>query len=139
MVIPDLNLLVYAYNTNAPLHVEAKQWWEDLLNAGTPVALPAAVAVGFIRLMTSPRIIQPPMPLADAVAAVEEWLSLPSVALIGPGPDHWNQLLGINWTGPAVSDAHLAALALEHRAELHSADSDFAACSGLHWHNPLIT
>ena len=102
-----------------------------------PMGLPLAVATGFIRLMTNPKVIQPPMPLAEAAAEVKRWLAAPNVTLLSPGAGHWDELAKISWTGTAVSDAHLAALAIEHDCELHTNDTDFNRCPGLRWHNPL--
>ena len=137
MILPDLNLLIYAYNLGAPGHAVAKAWWEDLMTRREHVGLPVAVATGFVRLMTNPKVIQPAMPLADAIAEVKRWFAAPNVTLLSPGPSHWDELAKIGWTGPAVSDAHLAALAIEHDCELHSNDTDFSQCPGLRWHNPL--
>lgn len=137
MILPDLNLLIYAYNLGAPDHAAARAWWEDIMTRREPVALPLAVATGFIRLMTNPRVIQPPMPLAEATAEVKRWLAAANVTLLSPGPGHWDELAKIGWTGPAVSDAHLAALAIEHDCELHTNDKDFNRCPGLRPHNPL--
>jgi toxin-antitoxin system PIN domain toxin len=137
MILPDLNLLIYAYNEGAPDHSAARQWWENLVNSGEPVGLPVAVAVGFVRLMTNPKVVQPPMLLTTAVATVEEWLSYSQVSLLSPTVAHWRELEMIGWSGPAVSDAHLAAIAIEHGCELHSNDTDFAGCPRLVWRNPL--
>jgi len=137
MILPDLNLLVYAYHTGAPDHAAARQWWEDVMNGPDPVGLPAAVAVGFVRLMTSPKVVQPPMLLSEAIARVTEWLAAPHVSILAPTSLHWVEMERIGWTGPAVSDAHLAALAVEHGCELHSNDTDFAGCRGLRLRNPL--
>lgn len=137
MILPDLNLLIYAYNLGAPSHAAAKAWWEDIMTRREPIGLPVAVATGFIRLMTNPKVIQPPMSLADATAEVKRWLAAPNVTLLSPSPGHWDELARIGWTGPAVSDAHLAALAIEHGCELHSNDADFSQCTGLRWCDPL--
>lgn len=138
MILPDLNLLIYAYNLAAPDHAAARQWWEDIMTRQEPVGLPAAVALGFVRLMTNPKVIQPPMPLADALTEVKRWLAAPNVTVLQLTSRHWEELEKIGWTGPAVSDAHLAALAIEHGCELHSNDTDFSTCPGLHWRNPLV-
>lgn len=138
MILPDLNLLVYAHNSSAPDHAAARKWWEDIMTTQEPVGLPLAVALGFVRLMTNPKVLQPPMPLPDAIGEVKRWIHAPNVTLLITTPQHWNELEKIGWTGPAVSDAHLAALAIEHGCELHTNDTDFAACSGLNWKNPLV-
>jgi len=137
MIVPDLNLLIYAYNLGAPHHVQACRWWEDTMNGQETVGLPVAVATGFIRLMTNPKVIQPPMQLADAVAIVKSWVAAPNVVLLQVSSQHWDELARIGWTGPALSDAHLAALAIEHSGTLHSNDNDFQRCPGLRWENPI--
>lgn len=137
MIVPDLNLLIYAYNLGAPHHTDARLWWEDVMNQQEPVGLPLAVATGFLRLMTNPKVIQPPMPLNDAVEIVKSWLAAPNVTLLQATARHWDELARIGWTGPALSDAHLAALAMEHNGTLHTNDTDFQQCAGLQWHNPL--
>ena len=137
MILPDLNLLIYAYNAGARDHALAKLWWEDLMNRQVPVGLPLGVATGFIRLMTNPKVIQPPMPLAHAVIEVKRWLACSNVTLLSPGETHWDTPEKIGWIGPAVSDAHLAALAIEHDCELHTNDTDFNQCPGVRWRNPL--
>lgn len=137
MILPDLNLLIYAYNLSAPDHTAARSWWEDVMTRGVEVGLPLNVALGFIRLMTNPKIIQPPMQLSAALSEVRRWFSASNVMLLHPTPEHWDVLEKIGWTGANVSDAHLAALAIEHHAELHTNDLDFSRCTGLHWRNPL--
>jgi toxin-antitoxin system PIN domain toxin len=75
MILPDLNLLIYAYNKTAPDHEAARVWWEDIMTRQEAVGLPLTVALGFVRLMTNPKVIQPPLPLADAIAEVKRWFS----------------------------------------------------------------
>ena len=137
MILPDLNLHIYAYNLTAPDHTAARLWWEGVMTRQEPIGLPLNVALGFVRLMTNPKVIQPPMLLPDALAEVQRWLAAPNVTLLHPTPQHWDTLGKIGWTGPALSDAHLAALAMEHDGELNTNDADFSSCSGLRWKNPL--
>lgn len=141
MIVPDVNLLVYAYNSDAPAHAAARKWWEGLLSGEAPVGIPWAVVVGFVRLMTHPAILVQPMSTALAIRHVRSWLEVPGVVLLEPGPRHLplleNMLEQAGVGGNLVTDAHLAAVALEHQAELHSNDTDFARFAGLRWHNPL--
>lgn len=141
MIIPDLNLLLYAYNADAPHHVRARAWWEGLLNGRDPVGLPWVVGLGFIRLMTNPAVLVSPVTPAIALAHVEAWVNRPQVEIVNPGPRHL-EILGILFQAAGVAsnlttDAHLAALAIENQCELHSNDTDFARFSGLRWRNPL--
>ena len=141
MIVPDVNLLVYAYNADVPQHESARGWWEEALSSGTDVGLAWAVAMGFIRLVTHPRVVTAPAAPAQAVATVRSWFVVPAVRAVHPGPRHLD-ILGelLQASGVAASltsDAHIAALAIEHQAELHSNDVDFARFSGLKWVNPL--
>lgn len=92
MIVPDLNLVVYAHNADAPDHREARAWWEGLLNGGTPVGLPWAVVLGFIRLMTHRCVLVKPMSTAEALAHVREWFAQPPVERLDPGPKHLDVL-----------------------------------------------
>ena len=141
MVIPDLNLIVYAYNRAAAEHVAAKAWWERLLSGEEAVAMPWIVIVGFLRLATHRSVLREPVPVAECLSIVDEWFEAPNMRFLEPGPRHWpilSELLrGLQVGGILVTDAHLAALAIEHNAELHSNDADFTRFSGLRWVNPL--
>ena len=141
MNIPDVNLLVYAYNRGAPHHRRAKAWWEELLSGSQPVGIPWAVVCGFVRLCTHPAVLTAPLSPVTAVRHVRSWLEVPVAEIVEPGPRHLETLerlfgslgVGANLT----TDAHLAAIAIEHQAELHSNDVDFARFPGLRWRNPL--
>lgn len=141
MIVPDVNLLVYAYNDGAPLHEAARRWWEGLVNGSERVGVPWAVSTGFVRLMTHSRVLTAPIPAADAVGLVRDWFRYAHVAPINPGADHLTHVqrgldaCGVG--GDLVTDAHIAALAIEHQAEVHSNDADFARFPGLRWRNPL--
>lgn len=141
MIIPDVNLLVHAYNAESTVHAEARGWWEDLLSAPGPVGLPWVVALGFIRITTHARIVARPLTPETVCGHIESWLAQPQVTLVHPGPRHaavlCNLLRRLGTAGNLSTDAHLAALAIEHQAELHSTDADFTRFSGLRWRNPL--
>lgn len=141
MILPDVNLLVYAYNEAAPQHDAARDWFENLMSREHPVALTWAVVLGFVRLVTHQAVLAAPLAPADALDRVEEWLARDHVQLIEPGPRHVKILrdlfdaLGV--AGPLTTDAHLAALAIEHQCDLASNDVDFGRFPGLRWRNPL--
>ena len=141
MIVPDVNLLIYAYNNRVIEYDSARQWWEKLLNGAERVGIPWAVSTGFVRVMTNPRVIFPPVTLARAVDFVQEWFGYPHVVPINPGSQylsHMRLLLeAAGAGGNLVMDAHLASIAIEYQAELHSNDSDFARFPGLRWRNPL--
>jgi toxin-antitoxin system PIN domain toxin len=139
--VVDLNLLLYAVNRDSAHHVRAKEWLEGTLSQDEPVALPWIVLLGFLRLATSPRVFPSPLPPEQAIAVVDGWLACPAVATLSPGSEHWRilrDLLAASGTaGNLTTDVHLAALAIEHGAELCSADADFARFPTVRWHNPL--
>ena len=141
MILPDVNLLVYAYNTADPRYDQARGWWEEVVNASVPVGLPWVTAAGFIRLMTHPRLLERPLTPPEATRRVRAWLEAPSVTIIQPGRRFAELFLGfldtVGTAGNLTTDAQLAALAVEHQAELHSNDTDFARFPGLRWRNPL--
>ena len=141
MILPDVNLLVYAYSSAAPHHPQARQWWEGAVNGVQPIGLPWVVALGFVRILTSRAVMAEPMEAGTALGHVHSWLEEPSVFLLQPGPRHLSLLRGFAQAGvmaPAlVTDAHIAALALEHQGCVHSNDADFARFPGLRWVNPL--
>lgn len=140
MIIPDVNILVYAYNKDAKQHAAARRWWEDTLAQPQPVGLPWVTILGFIRISTQRRIIDRPMFARDAIARVRSWLELPNVEIISPGDRHGEILFRLieemGTAGDLTTNAHLAALAIEHRAQLVSTDTDFARFRGLRWFNP---
>lgn len=141
MILPDVNLLIYAYNRDAPHHVEARAWWEELMNSGDPVRIPWAVSLGFVRLMTHRAVMVAPLDGPSALAHVRAWLARSGVESLDPGPQHLDilgrLLVALGAAGNLTTDAHLAALAIEHQCELHSNDTDFARFPGLRWRNPL--
>ncbi len=141
MIIPDVNLLIHAYNADSPVHDRARAWLEHLMGGPAPVGLPWATALGFIRITTHPRIMATPFVAATACRHVEAWLAQPQVAIVHPGERHaailFDLLRRLGTAGNLTTDAHLAALAIEYQAELHSTDADFSRFSGLRWRNPL--
>ncbi len=140
MIIPDINLLIYAYNDRDPHHQAAKAWWESCLNGSAPVGIPWIVSAGFIRIITHPKVLRDPIESAAAIEIVKSWLEQPCVRILNPSPDHAEHLfrfLTENGTaGNLTSDAQLAAIAVEYQATLYSNDSDFARFTGLRWKNP---
>ncbi len=141
MIVPDVNLLVYAYNEAAPLHVPVRAWWEEVMTRGAPVGLAWAVVFGFVRLVTHPAVLEEPLRPADALARVDSWFVRDNVYVLDPGPRHLRIVRDLfTATGVAAgltTDTHLAALAIEHQAELHSNDRDFERFPGLRFLNPL--
>ncbi|HVX97717.1 MAG TPA: type II toxin-antitoxin system VapC family toxin [Polyangia bacterium] len=141
MIIPDVNLLLYAHLAAFREHAKAKTWWERALNGTTTVGVAAPALFGFIRLVTNRRVHEPAMSVEAALACVEGWLERPHVQLLLPGSRHleisFALLRRLGAAANLTTDVQLAALALEHRAELHSNDGDFRRFTGLRWVNPL--
>jgi uncharacterized protein len=142
MTLPDANLLIYAVNTTAPQHVEAKRWVEEAFSGvrGT-VGLSWFTLVAFVRIVTNRKALANPFTLDEALIIVWDWLALPTVEVIGPGIGHAGHFDAMcraaNASGNLITDAHLAALAIEHDCDLASCDTDFAKFPGLRWINPL--
>ena len=141
MTLVDVNLLLYAVHKDAPRHAEAKSWWEAKLSGTETVGLAWIVLLAFLRLTTRPNVFPKPLRIETAFDIVDSWLEQPSVTVVHPGPRHARMLrdllLPLGAGGNLTTDAHLAALALEHGAELCSLDHDFARFPRLKWHNPL--
>lgn len=135
MIIPDINLLLYAVITGFPQHRRAHAWWQDTVNGHTRIGLTYPALFGFLRIATSARVLAAPLPTADAIAYVREWLSQPNVDLLTAGPRHLDIALGLlDKLGTAshlTTDVQLAAYGIEYDAEIHSSDTDFARFADL--------
>ena len=141
MTIVDANLLLYAYNADAPQQSAAAQWLEDLLESGEGISLPWVTVWAFIRIATNSRIWSNPLSAQQAFAIIDKWVAQPGVVVLQPGPRHGEILKRLiveyGVTGPLVTDAVLAALAIENGALLASTDQDFRRFPELRWTNPL--
>jgi len=140
-VLLDANILLYAVDEASPFHQRASTWLTDLLNGARRVAFPWQSLVAFIRISTHERASAHPLTPRQAAGFVADWLE-PEVSWIPTeGRGHGRILTGLitryQLRGNAVSDAHLAALAIEHGLEVCSNDSDFARFSELRWINPV--
>lgn len=143
MIVPDVNLLLYATIDAFAEHAAARRWWEERLNGEAEIGLAGPALFGFVRIATNPRLLDPPLPVDDCLACVESWLERPQVSFLVPGPRHVELAFGLlRQLGVAANlttDVQLAALAIEYQAELHSNDADFARFPRLRWINPLET
>lgn len=141
MILVDANLLLYAEDSLSERHDAARIWWDARLSGRDPVALSWPVVKAFVRIGTNPRLHQRPLTLKEAIARVQSWFDQPVVRMVQPTDVHWvifqRMLRSGNATGNLVSDAHLAALAIEHNCVLQSTDADFARFRGLKWKNPI--
>lgn len=141
MKVLDVNLLLYAVNEDAPQHPRAKQWVEQVFSGTETIGLTWPVLLAFIRLSTRSAVFPNPLSIEDALRLVGEWLGLPQVVVLQPTQRHYatlrSLLLSLGVAGNLTSDAHLAAIALEHDAQLCSSDSDFARFARVQWVNPI--
>jgi toxin-antitoxin system PIN domain toxin len=141
VILVDANILLYAEDSLHPRNRKARTWWDDQLSGSRSVCLCWTVLSAFIRIGTNPRVFESPLSLEQAVARVQSWLEQPCARVVRPTDRHWTVFQQMLSDGQAVAnlvtDAHLAALAIEHGCQLASTDSDFARFSKLKWMNPL--
>lgn len=142
MIVLDANILFYSYSTASPEHQKAKDCVEQLFSGTETVGLPWQTIAAFLRISTNPRL--PGARTANEAAnEVDAWLSQQNVRIVTPGEDHWRVLRQLIFEGqafgPLVSDAQIAAVAIENGAVLYSSDRDFARFPGLRWVNPLTS
>ena len=141
MILADANLLLYAEDSLSEQHEAARFWWDEQLSGSTPVCLCWPILTAFIRIGTNARLHQRPLTIREAIERVQSWLDQPCVQIIHPTDGHWpifqRMLSDGKAVGNLVSDAHLAALAIEHNCVLASTDADFARFKGLKWNNPI--
>src|SRR5690349_7051038 len=130
MIIPDINLLLYAYDSGSPFHAKASAWWQECLCGSEVVGLPPVVVFGFLRLSTNARVFNSPMTPAEASQHVRSWLAQPAAQMLEPGSEHIEQVLKslekLGTAGNLVTDAQIAALVSEYNALLHTNDADFS-------------
>ena len=141
MILPDANLLLYAYDSASPFHAKAAAWWSAALSGKEPVGFCSSILFAFVRIGTNSRAFTQPLTLDEAAAHVEEWLEQPVAHVFDTDADDVRAALGLlrisGAGGNLTSDAQLAALALRHRAVVHTADIDFARFPRVRWHNPI--
>ena len=142
MILVDANVLIYAIDADSPHHRSARRWLEEALSGTTPIGLAWIVILAFLTSRSG--ILKKPLPPEHAMAFVDKWLAQPYVtyvSAVSPGQGHWTilrKLLRDSGTaGNLVSDAHLAAVALELGASICSTDADFGRFPGVERVNPL--
>jgi toxin-antitoxin system PIN domain toxin len=140
VIIPDVNVLIHAYNSSSLHHRAAREWWEETLTLPRPVGLPWVSILGFVRIITRGIVAKALYP-REAIGVVRTWLAVPGVQILTPGEFHaeifFRLIEQVGTAGDLTTDAHLAALAIEYRGELASTDTDFARFPGLRWFNPV--
>ncbi len=143
MILVDANLLIYAVNLDARQHETARSWLDKTLSGTVDVGLPWICVLAFLRVATHPHVFPSPLHPDQAIDLVESWLNQPFVNMVAPTDGHWpilrNLIRMTGTSGNLTSDAHVAALAIEHGATICSADHDFKRFPGVHHVNPLET
>ena len=142
MIVPDSNLILYAYNTASPEHRPAKEWWENILSGVEPIGLVHPVVFSFLRVSTSPRAFNRPLSLARSAELIHSWLDRKMVRLLGETRNHVSHVIQLltaagSSGGNLVVDAQIASVAMAHNATVHTADRDFSRFAGLKCHFPL--
>jgi len=141
LILVDANILLYAEDSLQSRHQQARAWWDGQLSGSGVVCLCWTVLSAFIRIGTNPRVFEQPLSLEQALACVQSWLDQPCTRVVRPTERHWTVFKQVLTDGQAVAnlvtDAHLAALAIEHGCELASTDSEFARFPKLKWRNPI--
>ncbi len=141
MILVDANILLYAEDSLSQRHERAREWWDMQLSGSTPVCLCWTVMNAFVRIGTNTRVFQRPLSLDEAIERIGGWLSQPCTRVVVPTQRHWDifreMLMGGQATANLVTDAHIAALAIEYGCVLQSTDSDFSRFPMLKWENPL--
>ena len=140
MILVDANILLYAYHPRAEQHELCRRWLEESFSGPAPVHLAWITILAFLRIGTSARVFERPLSMPEAKAVVSEWLSAPAVSILEPGERYWeifsDLLVMAQISGQLVTDAALAALALEHGVAVCTMDRDFTRFPGLKLHNP---
>ena len=141
MILPDVNVLLYAYDEEAPRHAEYRQWLDRIIKGDERFGLSELVLSGFLRIVTNPRVFDPPSTIDEALKFTGVLRSQPHCVLLHPGPAHWDIFARLcqktEAKGNIVADAYLAALAIETGSEWITTDRDFSRFPGLRWRHPL--
>jgi toxin-antitoxin system PIN domain toxin len=141
VILPDANLLLYAYDTSSPFHQTSATWWSKTLDGSEPIGLCSPVLFAFVRISTSPRAFSRPFTIVEAAERVTEWLQEPAVEFLELQPIDVQRALDLlraaGTGGNLTTDAQVASLALRLGAIVHTADSDYARFPIVRWFNPL--
>ncbi|HUP24750.1 MAG TPA: type II toxin-antitoxin system VapC family toxin [Thermoanaerobaculia bacterium] len=143
MIVPDVNLLLYAEIDAFPHHARARRWWEDAMNGERQVGIAPVSLFGFLRIATNRRVLTDPMSVEEAIERAQRWLERPHVVLLVPGTRHldtaFRLLRSLGTGGNLTTDVQIAAHAVEYNGEVYSNDQDFGRFEGVLWVNPLAT
>ena len=140
MVLPDVNVLVYAHREETAHHVTCRTWLEEVVNGDEAYAMSELVLSGFVRVVTHPKVFKRPSPIGDAMTFARQLREQPNCVGVQPGPRHWEIFARLcietGVKGNLVPDAYLAALAIESGCEWVSTDRDFSRFRELRWRPP---
>ena len=141
MILPDVNVLIYAFRADSPRHAEYNDWLTSSISGYEAFGVSELVLSGVLRVLTHPRIFSPPTPLGKALAFIDALRAQPNCVLVQPGPWHWEIFTQLCSTagakGNLVADAYHAALAIEHGCEWITTVRDYSRFRGLRWRHPL--
>jgi hypothetical protein len=141
MILPDVNILVYAHREDTQNHAAYRSWLENVINGDQAYGIADIVLSGFLRVVTHPRVFNPPSTIKQALTFANEVRNQPNCVVIRPGPRHWTIFEKLckttNVKGNLVPDAYLAALAIESGSTWITTDRDYSRFPQLNWHHPL--
>ncbi|MGB2634198.1 MAG: type II toxin-antitoxin system VapC family toxin [Candidatus Acidiferrum sp.] len=141
MIVLDANILLYAYDSSSTQHSQARTLIERIFSEDQIVGIPWQTVSAFLRIVTNPTLPGQRFSIEEASSVIDQWLEQPNVRFLAPAEEHWSVLRRLlvsgQVRGPMVTDAQLAALALENGGELYSTDRDFSRFKELRWSNPL--
>jgi len=141
LIVPDVNVLVYAHRADMTEHEPYREWLDGLVNSGPAYGMSEMVLSSFVRIVTNRRIYSKPTENHEALASAARLLAPPQCVPVRPGPGHWEIFEDLCKRHAArsklVADAYLAAIVMEAGCDLATADRDFARFEGLRWHHPL--
>lgn len=135
MKIPDVNILIYSRDSSSRHSAQSRAWIEKGLSGAETIGFPIVALLGFVRLTTNPRVFDKPLTAGETFDQIDEWLEQPPAVVVHPGGGHLTLLRGLlessGTAGNLTTDAHLAAIAIEHGATLASFDGDLHRFPGL--------
>ena len=142
MIIPDANLLLYAYDQTSPFNQRAASWWRACMKGPESIGLCPVVIFAFIRLGTNPRLFNQPLTIDEAAKHIDSWLDEPVTEWVEARRQDLEQSIRLlkkaGAAGSLTTDAQIAAIAIRCQATVHTADTDFQRFTGVRWHNPIL-